>query len=120
MMSGFLGLIRISAQPVFSLMKRMFVQVFPPSVVLYKPRFLLSLQRGPGTATYTSLLFLGLMAMRLMCSEESKPTFTQFSPASVDLYKPVPMPTLFLIFDSPVPHQTTSGLFWSIAMAPTD
>src|SRR5436190_1020647 len=118
MISGFLGLMRTSAQPTFSFTYKILFHVFPPSVDLYKPRFLLSLHSGPGTATYNSSLFLGLMAMRLICSEESKPTFTQFSPASVDLYKPVPMPTLFLIFDSPVPHQTTSGLFWSIAIAP--
>src|ERR1700752_2000019 len=66
---GFAGSIATSVQPVERLGPlRTCFQVFPPSVVLYRPRFCESLQSAPGTAAYASSLLVGLTAMRAIRS----------------------------------------------------
>src|SRR5258708_14831372 len=55
-----------------------------------------------------------------MCSLSFNPTLVQFSPPSVDLYKPSPPDTLFRVQASPVPTQTVFVFDGSIATAPID
>src|SRR3569623_2381927 len=57
---------------------------FPPSVVLYTPRSLLSLHSLPGTHAYTVLLSRGLTMIRTIRSDSRRPMFVQVSPPSVE------------------------------------
>src|SRR6478736_9694173 len=86
MMSGLLGSIFTSVQPVETFAPlRTCRHVLPPSVVLYKPRSGESLHNAPGTAANTVSLFLGSMVIRPMRSDFSRPARDQLSPPSVDL-----------------------------------
>src|SRR5665811_2182282 len=62
-----------------------FDHVLPPSVVLYTPRSLLSLQSLPGTQAYTVFVFTGSIRIFAMRSESLRPMLTQVSPPSVVL-----------------------------------
>ena len=62
-----------------------FDHVVPPSVVLYTPRSLLSLQSLPGTQAYTVFVFTGSIRTFAMRSESLSPMLVQVSPASVVL-----------------------------------
>src|SRR5271165_1903498 len=67
---GSCELMEIMEQPVERLAPfKILFQVFPPSVVLYKPRSSLSLQSLPGTQAYTVLLSLGFTIILEMRSE---------------------------------------------------
>src|SRR6478672_11750496 len=74
MVSGFAGSIATSVQPVerFGPLRTWF-HVLPPSVVLYRPRSVESLQSAPGTAAKTVSLFFGLTAIFAMRSDFSNP-----------------------------------------------
>src|SRR5439155_18069111 len=86
MISGFVGSIFTSVQPVEGFAPlRTCCHVFPPSVVLYKPRSGESLHKGPGTAANTVSLFVGLTLIFAMRSDFSKPARVHVSPPSVDL-----------------------------------
>src|ERR1041385_7085755 len=60
-------------------------QVLPPSLVLYTPRSLLSLQSLPGTQTYTVLGLEGSTRILTIRSDSGSPMLVQVSPPSVDL-----------------------------------
>src|SRR5437762_12014948 len=86
MMSGFVGSIFTSVQPVERFAPlRTSCQVLPPSVVLYRPRSGESLHNAPGTAAKTVSLFLGSTTTRAMRSDFCKPARVHVSPPSVDL-----------------------------------
>src|SRR6267154_374727 len=55
-----------------------------------------------------------------MCSVSFNPTLVQFSPPSVDLYKPSPTDTLFRVQASPVPTQTVFEFDGSIGAVAID
>ena len=55
-----------------------------------------------------------------MCSESSSPMFSHVSPPSVLLYTPSPYPTWRPPTFSPVPTQTTFGLFGSTSTDPIE
>src|SRR5215471_2597180 len=86
MMSGLVGSIARSVQPVerFGPL-RTCCHVFPPSVVLYRPRSGESLHKGPGTAANTVSLLVGLTLILAIRSDFSKPEWVHVSPPSVDL-----------------------------------
>src|SRR5215813_4877126 len=72
--SGFLGSIATLEQPVEGLGPlSTWVQVLPPSVVLYRPRSFESLHSLPGTHAYTTLLDLGWTRIRTMRSDSGRP-----------------------------------------------
>src|SRR3954468_23405310 len=108
----------MSVMPVFSLILKTAFQVFPPSVVLYRPRSPPGDQSGPCDATYTTAELRGSIRIFAMCSEFFSPTFVHVFPASVDLYNPSPKSTLRCALFSPLPSQMTLELFGSIVTQP--
>src|ERR1051325_11411958 len=70
---GFDGSITTSVNPVFSSMNFVFVQVAPPSVVLYSPRSLFGPNRCPSAATYATFGSFGLTTMRAMVWASFRP-----------------------------------------------
>src|SRR6185437_86809 len=67
--SGFDGSITTSPKPVYLLISLVFVQLLPPSVVLYKPRSPPEVQSGRSAATYTMFGSRGSIRMRPMCCD---------------------------------------------------
>src|SRR5437763_16856161 len=102
--SGLPGCIATSPQPVerFPPLSTS-CQVLPPSAVRYRPRSVESLQSLPGTQAYTVTEARGSTRIREMRSDSGSPEKVQVSPASVDLYMPLPIETLWRVQGSPLP-----------------
>ena len=84
-------------------MNLVLVHVFPPSIVLKRPRSLFGPNRWPTAATYTMFGFVGCTTTRAIDWVSFRPMLTNVLPASVDLYIPSPNDELCLLFGSPVP-----------------
>ena len=109
-----------SVKPVYWLISFVFVQVRPPSLVLYRPRSPPAAQSGPTAATYTTLGSRGSITMRPMCCDFGSIGADHVRPPSVDLYTPLPHDELRMFCGSPVPTQMTSGFDGATAIAPID
>ena len=105
---GFPGSITKSEHPVCSFTNRVFVQVFPPSVVLNTPRSADGPNRCPITATQTVCGSLGCTRMRTICRPSFNPRFFQLFPASSLRHMPPnPSETFPRMVFSPSPTYTT-------------
>src|SRR6476660_2213348 len=82
---GSRGSIATSMKPALSLMNFESSHVFPPSVVLYKPRSAFGPHVAPTAATYTMFGFVGWTTIRPTCCVFSSPTDCQVRPPSADL-----------------------------------
>src|ERR1035437_3210334 len=120
MTSGSAYEIRTSLAPVSASPLITARQLFPPSVVLKRPRSPPGPKSGPVAATNTTSGFLGSMTILLMCFDSRRPTCANVFPPSVDLYSPSPHDVLCRLFDSPVPIHTTFGLDCCTATAPIE
>src|SRR5512140_3537040 len=112
------GSITRSTTPVRELTNSTFCQVFPPSTVLNTPRSSFSVHSAPLAATYTTSGFFGWMTMRPIVYVRVSPICCHVSPASTDLYTPVPAAPVRKMFASPVPTHTTSGLDGATVTSP--
>src|SRR3990172_7131159 len=104
-MSGLVGCIVRSTKPARSLTKLTLRQVWPPSVVLKRPRSRLAPHGRPSAATYTALGSRGSMRIRPMAWVSRSPMYVQVRPASVDLKTPAPGEMGLRLSSSPVPAQ---------------
>ena len=102
-MFGFDGSITTSVKPVSLSMKFVFVQVFPPSIVLNRPRSGFGPNRWPRAATYAMFGSFGWTTMRPMLWVSFSPTYSNVLPALIDLKTPAPNEELWRLFASPVP-----------------
>src|SRR5438093_3584943 len=83
--SGFDGFMATSVNPVFSSMNFVFVQVLPPSVVLYSPRSWFGPNKCPSAATYAMSGSFGWTTMRAMLCVSLSPMVSKLFPPSIDL-----------------------------------
>ena len=95
----------ISFPPVFSSTNSTLSQVLPPFSVLKRPLCSFFVHKCPKTETKTISGLRGCIAISAIDQESSKPICCHVSPASTDLYIPVPGRVKFLGFFkcSPVP-----------------
>src|SRR6185312_13477862 len=100
---GLAGSIVMLIAPVSLSTKRIFFHVLPPSVVLNTPRSGLGANRWPRAAAYTMSGLLGSIRIQVMMCVSPRPTYCHVFPASVDLYIPPPVRTVFRGAESPVP-----------------
>src|SRR5919108_2772916 len=107
----------MSITPVESFTNSALLNVRPPSVVLYKPRFGLAWNGFPNTPRYATLEFLQSTSMLAMCSSLN-PRNVHVRPPSVVFHNPSPCAVLPRMHVSPPPTQTMSGLRASMAIAP--
>ena len=84
------------------------------------PRSGLSPHAEPVAATMTVLGSWAWTMMRWMVRVFSSPMCCQLRPPSMLLYTPQPLLAELRGLPSPVPTQSTSGLDWSMATAPTE
>src|SRR6185503_19191843 len=103
--------------PAESPAKRIFENVFPPSVVLKSPRLVDALNGSPNTPMYATSVRDGWTRMVEMCSSR-KPRNVQVFPPSLVLQSPSPPAVLPRMSVSPPPTQTTSAFTGSTATAP--
>jgi hypothetical protein len=110
----------MSAQPVFSSVYRIFSQVLPPSVVLYRPRSGLSLQSGAGYGHIHRVRSVGWMMILEMCSLFSRPCGSSCARRRWSGKCPVRYGYAVAHVAFAGAHPNVSGLAWSMAMAPMD
>src|ERR1041385_4605092 len=114
------GSIATSMNPALSDTNLMSCPVFPPSVVLERPRSGFADHAWPSAATYTVFGSFGLTTMRPIAPVFSSPMRVHVRPPSVDLKMPHPGEIVLRESSSPVPAHTCIVSDGAIASSPIE